>query len=173
MHGNESEPSDFLVENIALLPKGAKVLDVAMGVGRNAIYLARAGYDVDGVDISQEAVALAVESAEKVGVSINAQVGDLEQDYRLPENTYDVVVCFNYLHRPLISQIRSVIKPGGFIVYETFIVDQAQFGRPSNPDHLLKHNELLEMFSDFRCLSYHEGVYPGPKAVAGIVAQKT
>ena len=75
MHGNESEPSNFLVENIALLPKGAKVLDVAMGVGRNAIYLARAGYDVYGVDISQEAVALAIESAEKVGVSINAHMG--------------------------------------------------------------------------------------------------
>ena len=148
MHGNESEPSDFLVENIALLPKGAKVLDVAMGVGRNAIYLARAGYDVYGVDISQEAVALAIESAEKVGVSINAQVGDLEQDYRLPENTYDVVVCFNYLHRPLISQIRSVIKPGGFIVYETFIVDQAQFGRPSNPDHLLNQIDTCNQFGD-------------------------
>jgi len=171
-HTDEIEPSAFLIENMALLPKKAKALDVAMGAGRNAVYLAKAGYDVDGVDISQEAVALASESAEKAGVVINVQVGDLEQDYRLHENAYDVVVCFNYLHRPLVPQIRSAIKPGGFIVYETFIVDQAQFGRPSNPDHLLKHNELLEMFSDFRCLRYHEGIYPGPKAVAGIVAQK-
>jgi hypothetical protein len=52
------------------------------------------------------------------------------------------------------------------------MVDQVQFGRPSNPDHLLKHNELLEIFCDFRCLRYHEGIFLGPKAVAGIIAQK-
>lgn len=170
-HTDEIEPSAFLIENMALLPKG-KALDVAMGAGRNAVYLAKAGYYVDGVDISQEAVASALALAHKADVAINAQVGDLEQDYRLYENAYDVIVCFNYLHRPLIPQIKAALKTGGFIVYETFITDHAQFGRPSNPDHLLNHNELLDMFSDFRCLRYHEGIYPGPKAVAGIVAQK-
>jgi SAM-dependent methyltransferase len=172
MHGNESEPSDFLVENIGLLPKGAKVLDVGMGNGRNALYLAKAGYDVEGIDVSQEAVASAMLLAKRVGVVITAQVADLEQDYRLKMNAYDLIICFNYLHRPLIPQIKAAINDNGLIVYETFIVDQAQFGRPSNPDHLLKHNELLEVFGDFRCLRYHEGIYPGPKAVAGIIAQK-
>ena len=143
-----------------------------MGAGRNAVYLAKAGYDVDGVDVSQEAIATAIRLAQKDNVVINARVGDLEQDYRLPENAYDVVVCFNYLHRPLIPQIKAAIKSGGFVVYETFIIDQAQFGRPSNPEHLLRHNELLDMFNDFYCLRYHEGIYAGPKAVAGIVAQK-
>jgi hypothetical protein len=59
------------------------------------------------------------------------------------------------------------------VVYETFIVDQALFGRPRNPNHLLKHNELLRLFEDFRCLRYHEGVMANDKAVAGIVAEKT
>ena len=58
------------------------------------------------------------------------------------------------------------------IVYETFIVDQARFGKPRNPDHLLKHNELLHMFRDFRCHRYHEGVIADKKAVAGIIAEK-
>ena len=172
MHGNESEPSDFLVQNVELLPKGGRVLDVAMGSGRNAVYLAEAGYDVVGVDVSREAISSALELAEKAGAVIDAQVADLEQGYRLKADAYDIVVCFNYLHRPLIPQIKAAIKGGGFIVYETFIVDQAQFGRPSNPDHLLRHNELREMFGDFRCLRYSEGIFPGPKAVAGIVAQK-
>ena len=172
MHGNESEPSDFLVQNVELLPKGGKVLDVAMGAGRNTVYLAKAGYEVEGVDISQQAIASALESAEKAGVVIDAQVADLEQRYRLKVDAYDIVVCFNYLHRPLILQIKDAIRDDGFIVYETFIVDQAQFGRPRNPDHLLRHNELREMFGDFHCLRYAEGILPGPKAVAGIVAQK-
>ena len=58
------------------------------------------------------------------------------------------------------------------MVYETFIVDQAQFGKPRNPDHLLKHNELLHTFRDFRVLRYREGIVEGKKAVASIVAQK-
>jgi hypothetical protein len=61
------------------------------------------------------------------------------------------------------------------VVYETFLVDQAQWGKPKNPDYLLKHNELLEMFRDFRCLRYREGVFENGKdrrAIASIVAEK-
>ena len=57
-------------------------------------------------------------------------------------------------------------------MYETFIVDQAQFDRPQNPDYLLEHNELLDMFREFRCLRYREGIIEDKKAVASIVAQK-
>ncbi len=77
---NGFEPAQFLVENVELLPKG-RVLDVAMGSGRNAIYLARLGFEVEGVDMSPEAVNTALESAEKVGVTIRAQVADLEGNY--------------------------------------------------------------------------------------------
>jgi hypothetical protein len=69
-------------------------------------------------------------------------------------------------------QLRNWVRPGGMVVYETFIVDQAQFGRPRNPDHLLRHNELLHTFRDFRVLRYREGVLDNKKAVASIVAQK-
>jgi len=58
------------------------------------------------------------------------------------------------------------------VVYETFTVEQIRFGRPKNPDYLLEHNELLDMFCDFRCLRYREGVVEGRKAIAGIVAEK-
>ncbi len=172
-HTSGSEPSHFLIDNIELLPESAKALDVAMGTGRNAVYLAQRGYNVDGIDISQEAIEAAVALAQREGVSINTKLADLESGYHLPQDAYDVIICFNYLHRPLIDKIKNALKPGGFIIYETFIVDQAQFGRPRNPYHLLEHNELLDMFGDFRCLRYHEGIYPGPKAVAGIVAQKS
>jgi tellurite methyltransferase len=170
-HFNDLEPAQFLVENIELLPKG-RALDVAMGGGRNAIYLAKMGFEVEGVDVSPEAVRSALESARRVGVTIRAQIADLEGDYCIKKDAYDVIVCFNYLQRSLIPQIKDGLRKGGVVVYETFIVDQAQFGKPRNPDYLLKYNELLYLFRDFRCLRYREGVMPGPKAIASIVAQK-
>jgi tellurite methyltransferase len=58
------------------------------------------------------------------------------------------------------------------VVYETYTVDQPRFGKPKNPDYLLKYNELLDMFHEFRCLRYREGIIENRKAVAGIVAEK-
>ncbi len=165
------EPAQFLVENAELIPKG-RALDLAMGSGQNAIYLAQNGFKVEGVDISPEAVSRANESALKAGVTIKTVVADLEGDYRIVKEAYDLIICFHYLQRSLIPQIKDGLRQGGMIVYETFIDDQARFGRPKNPDHLLKRNELLDMFRDFRCLRYREGIMPGPKAIAGIVAEK-
>ncbi len=64
-------------------------------------------------------------------------------------------------------QIKEGVRRGGMVVYETFTIDQAQFGRPRNPDFLLKYNELLDMFRDFRCRLYREGIFNG-KAIASI-----
>ena len=171
-HENSLEPAQFLVENVELLPKG-RVLDVAMGNGRNAIYLARLGFEVEGVDISQEFANTALELAGKAGVAIKAKVADLESDFLIEKEAYEVIICFNYLQRTLLSQIKHGLRKGGMVVYETFIVDQAKFGKPKNPDYLLEHNELLNVFRDFRCLCYREGIFEGPKAIASIVAQKT
>lgn len=165
-----SEDSEFLVDNIGLLPKG-RVLDIAMGNGRNAIFLAKAGFDVEGIDRSEEAVMTALVEAKKQGVAIRPEVVDLEVNYTIEKGTYDLIICFNYLQRSLITQIKDGLRKGGMVVYETFIVDQAQFGKPSNPDYLLKHNELLVMFRDFRCLRYREGIINN-RAIAGIIAEK-
>ena len=170
-HDDSLEPAQFLVANVGLLPRG-RVLDVAMGNGRNAIYLARAGFEVEGVDMSPEAVNTALESAQEAGVTIRAQVTDLESDFQIEKGAYNVIICFNYLQRLLIPQIKEGLRPGGMVVYETFTVDQAQFGKPHNPDYLLKHNELLDMFREFRCLRYREGIMEKRKAIASIIAQK-
>jgi len=169
-HEHNLEPASFLLENFGLLPRG-RVLDVAMGFGRNAVFLAEMGYEVEGVDISPEAVDNALKLAEGAGVTIKAETANLEGDYHIKRDHYDVIICFNYLQRSLIPQIKEGLRQGGMVVYETFIVDQAQLGHPRNPDFLLQHNELLNMFHDFRCLRYREGLIEG-KAIAGIVAQK-
>ena len=165
------QPAQFLVENIDLLPRG-RALDVAMGSGRNAIYLARMGFQVEGMDASREVVEEALARARKEGISIQTRVEDLEKIPYIDEEAYDLVICFNYLQRSLMPQMKNWVRPMGMLLYETFIVDQVQFGKPHSPYHLLRHNELLHTFQDFRVLRYREGIVDGKKAIASILAQK-
>lgn len=169
-HDGGFAPAEFLVENAGLLPRG-RVLDVAAGNGRNAVYLAGLGFNVTGIDRSEEAVTAALEAARQAGVSVDMRVADLEVGQPIQADAYDVIICFNYLQRSLFPQIKAGVRRGGLVVYETFTIDQAQFGRPRNPDFLLKYNELLDMFRDFRCRLYREGVFGG-KAIASILAEK-
>ena len=171
IHESSLEPARFLVENTDLLPKG-RALDVAMGNGRNTVYLARMGFEVEGVDKSAQAVNRAMKLARKSGVIIRAKVADLEDNFHIEKCGYDLIICFNYLQRSLIRQIKDGLRSGGMVVYETFIVDQVQFGKPKNLNHLLKHNELLDFFRDFRCLRFREGVFERRKAVSSIIAEK-
>jgi rhodanese-related sulfurtransferase len=176
-HPHGLAPSSFLVDNFSLLPKGL-VLDVPMGEGRNAIYLATRGFDVDGVDANPKKVAKARAAARQLGAPIRAVVGNVEDGtYIIPLDAYNVIVVFNFLYRPLFREIRDGIAPGGVVVYQTYTVEQARLGRPRNPDYLLKPGELREAFLDWEILKYREFVGParsgGPdRAVAGIIARK-
>jgi tellurite methyltransferase len=171
VHENTFEPAKFLRDNIMLLPKG-RAIDVAMGNGRNAVFLAKMGFAVEGVDISPDAVKTALEAARDAGVAIKADVANLEGDYRIKASAYDVIICFRYLQRSLIPQIKEGLRRGGMVVYETFTVEQVRFGKPSNPEYLLKYNELLHLFLDFRCRFYQEGILETGKAMARLIAEK-
>jgi rhodanese-related sulfurtransferase len=170
-------PSSFLVEAFDLLPKGL-ALDLAMGEGRNAIYLATRGFDVDGVDASPRRVALARAAARRLGAPIRALVANVEDGtYVIPIGTYDVILVFNYLHRPILPDIKDGVVPGGVVVYQTFTTEQARYGRPRDPAHLLEPGELERTFADWEILRHREIVGPSrttgrPRALAGIVARK-
>lgn len=170
LHG-DTEPAAWLVDNIDLLLPG-RVLDVAMGNGRNSVYLAKLGFQVEGIDIDGEAVASALRLAGEAGVNLATRIGDLESDSIIATDIYDAVICFYYLHRPLIKEMKRGLKTGGVIVYETYLTDQSRWGKPQNPDHLLRWNELLELFREFRVLRYREGIIQPRKAIASLVAQK-
>jgi SAM-dependent methyltransferase len=165
------------VEHFHHLPKGL-ALDLAMGEGRNAIYLASRGFDVDGVDVDAAAVARARASSRKLSAPIRAVVGNVEDGtYIIPIETYDVIVVFHFLHRPLFRDLREGLKAGGVVVYQTFTVDQAQLGPPRNPAHLLRPGELRATFADWDILAEREGIEGGTagrplRALAGIVARK-
>lgn len=166
------EPVEFLRDHIDILP-GGKALDIAMGEGRNAVFLAKNGFDVDGCDVSETAIKKAHELAKENSVSINAFVADLET-YELPKNTYDVIACFYYLQRDLIPQIKQALKPGGMIIYETYTIENWERGLEGskNKDYLLKSNELLNFFRDFKIIYYRELVLNNKKAVASLIAKK-
>ena len=164
------KPVPFLRKHIRLLPRG-RALDLAMGEGRNAIFLAQQGFTVDGCDISEIAMRRCLARAREVGVRVRGFVVDLTT-YTIPGNTYDVILCFYYLERSLIPQIRQGLRPGGMVVYETFTIEQMQYWQPRNPAYLLQPNELLHFFQDFRILIYRELDYTGQKAIASLIAQK-
>jgi SAM-dependent methyltransferase len=169
------EPAALLVEYLPLLPKAGKALDIAMGAGRNALYLACLGFWVTAIDLSAVAVERCRQKAERLRLPIEALVADLEH-YPLPIEEYDLIINFYYLQRSLAPQIVAALKPGGMLVFETYTVDQLQFGwGPKSPDHLLRPGELQEMFAELETLLYHEGIIQGdrgPKAVAQLIARK-
>lgn len=165
------EPAPLLVENLGILPRG-KALDLAMGFGRNALYLAEHGFEVEGIDIEERCVRHCLEEARRRGLSLRASVADLER-HRLAAEAYDLVICFYYLERALVLQIKTALKAGGIVLFETFLIDQhLKYGKPRHRHYCLEHNELLRLFGDFRVLYYREGWASAERATASLVAQK-
>jgi tellurite methyltransferase len=164
-----TEPIPFLKDNISLLPKN-KALDLAMGEGRNGVYLATQGFDVLGLDISPIGLNKAQQLAKHFNTTIQTRVVDLE-NYQLEKNSYDVIICTYYLQRDLFNQIKASLKPGGMVLIETFNSDYLKYSRFPKK-YLLKHNELLEIFKDFKVIRYQ--MYDdGKEAFSSIIAQKS
>ena len=171
------QPASFLRQVFATdawqLPRG-RALDIACGKARNSLYLAELGFEVAAMDISAVALDEGRKRAELKQRRIDWRQTDLEA-VQLDEAAFDLVVNFNYLQRSLIPQIKRAVKVGGYVIYETYLIDQQELGHPKNPDYLLRHNELLEHFRDFRVLYYREGKFTEVDEAsyrAGILAQR-
>lgn len=150
---------------------GGTVLDVACGSGRNARYFLHRGHSVVAVDRTIEAVA-------DLGATCGCRIveADLEGGGGLPMagRRFAAVIVTNYLHRPLFPALIASVEPGGVFIYETFAQGNENFGRPRNPDFLLKPGELLEAVRDrLRVIAYEEGavVEPRPAVVQRICAR--
>ena len=162
----ESVPAPFLAENISLLAPG-RTLDLAAGTGRNAIFLAAHGHRVLAVDVARTALE-AIRRRSAIDV---AQV-DLDQPCFHPCSV-DNLVSINFLDRRLFPEMLGWLKPGGVLLFDTFLIDQRERGHPRNPAFLLAHNELLERIRGLRILRYREGPVSDPSGTsyrAGAVA---
>ena len=140
-HDRLEAPSPWIVRFAPLVAAGAHVLDVACGYGRHARLFAARGARVVAVD--RDAQALATLSAVE---GIATMLADLEQSaWPFQDQRFDAIVVTNYLHRPLLPRLVATLAPGGVLLYETFAVGNAAYGKPSNPDFLLAPGELLDL----------------------------
>lgn len=154
-------PSPWVVRHAQSIPARGKVLDLACGSGRHARFLAGLGYPVLAVDRDAEALA---------GLStiegITTRLLDLEgEEWPLAGQVFDGIVVTNYLWRPRLPDVLALLAPGGALIYETFMVGNAAYGKPSNPAFLFQAGELRQLAAaaGLREVDYAEGYVASPK----------
>ena len=169
-----THPSPLLAAWLDRLPRG-RALDVACGLGRNAILLAANGYAVDAMDISAVALAGARERAGAAGVAVNWIETDLD-GAEIARDAYDVIVVARFLDRRLIPRLVDALRPGGHVVYDHHYITPVAVDGPSSRRFRARPNELLERFRTLRILSWEEGIVADPDgrhmALARLVACK-
>lgn len=130
------------------------VLDVASGGGRHARLFRELGFEVFAVDLRDPGIP-----------GVKFIQADLEDGTPWPfeGRRFGGIVVTNYLHRPLFPRLPESLEEGGVLIYETFMQGNERFGKPSNPDFLLRPGELLEAFSALNVLGFEEGQVERPK----------
>ncbi len=150
-------------------------LDLACGTGRNGLFLARHNIPVVFADNNPAVLEKIVGESDQWNTRSQCWEVDFEDPGQQPlaGKKFDVILVFNYLHRPLIPPIRESLVAGGLLLYETFTVSQAAVGRPCNPDYLLEYGELRNWFRGWEILADFEGSESSPtRHFASLVARK-
>jgi tellurite methyltransferase len=178
------EAASFVRELLPLLPRGP-ALDLACGAGRHAMLLA-SRQPVTAIDRSAVGLDLLEQRARDSGLyvrraglaeaiatsrhGIDLVEADLER-VCLPEASFKLILCVQYLQRSLFGQIARALAPGGMVLFETYTRAQLEFaGGPKNPEHLLEHGELRVAFPTLRLLFYRE--LRAGKGIASLIARK-
>jgi len=165
------DASAWLKRFAAAIPQDGLVLDLAAGSGRHSIYLAKLGYSLLAVDRDLD-VLLPLED-----YSIEIAALDLEaEEWPLQGRQFSGIVVSNYLYRPHLDLLPKMLLNGGVLIYETFALGNAAFGKPSNPHFLLNPGELLALADrhGLQVLAY-EDIYvdhPKPAMIQRICAVK-
>lgn len=170
-HDHILQPSAWIARWAGLIPRGSRVLDLACGTGRNTRMLASHGLQVEAVDRDPDALAMLV------GLQgIATRRADLEADeWPYPSERFDAIVVCSYLHRPLFPTLLEALAPDGLLIYETFARGNERYGRPGNPDFLLRPGELLEVARGrLAVVAFEEGFVaePRPAVVQRICAAR-
>jgi tellurite methyltransferase len=169
------DPDPFLEQAFSqyvqpLFPRGGNALDLAGGAGRHAISLAKHGWSVTLLDISDAGIELAKQNAGPLASHINFVVDDLTH-FQASQTKFDLVMGFFYLERAIFPEIVKAVRPGGLLMYKTYTSKQSKLrGGPKHPRHLLQPGELLRLLKGLHVLHYRETV--AEKATAEVVAAK-
>ena len=162
--------SPWIAAWASLVPADAAVLDVAAGKGRHTRFFAERGHPVTAIDRDVSGLPIAD--------AIEIIAADLEDGspWPLAGRTFGAVVVTNYLHRPLLPMLLDSVEPGGVLLYETFMIGNERFGKPSRPEFLLRDGELLELARGrFSVIAYEARLISEPKMamVQRIAARRT
>lgn len=153
-------PSDFVLRNLDTIERGGDVLDLACGRGRHVGALLDRGFRVTAVDIDATAIARLPHHPRLIAITHDLEDGS-EWHWA---GRYDGIVVTNYLHRPTLALLPDLLRVGGILIYETFMVGNEEFGRPSSPDYLLQQNELLDTFdSTMDVIDFEQGYTDLPR----------
>jgi SAM-dependent methyltransferase len=167
-------PSNWITHN-APPPRASanRALDLACGKGRHSFWLSDQGWQVTAIDRD-----LSQTDCHK-NPDINWIEADLETgQWPMIDQTFDLVIVVNYLHRPLFDDLRRSVQPSGTLIYETFMVGNEKYGQPRSPEFLLKPDELRTAFPDWTVMDFKQGAdggidTPSPTAIRqSIVVQK-
>lgn len=168
-------PSPWFVWHADVIGEGCRVLDIACGQGRHAIAAARLGAHVVALDADGDNLSAAEEAAKLAGVRVEWVRTDLERD-PLPPGVFDVVTIFNYLDRARMPTFLQAVAPGGWVLLETFLEQQREFGwGPSSPDHLLRPAEIISLVQPFEIMLARdviETIDGQQMALASVLAQR-
>lgn len=156
-----NEPSPWIVRFASWPRQGADVLDLACGNGRHSKVFLDLGHNVTAVDRDLSRLALPRNVSGFTTLETDLEDGS---PWPFSGRVFAAVVVTNYLYRPLFPDIIACLEPGGVLIYETFGLGNERFGRPRNPDHLLKAGELLDAVrGSLRVIAYEDIERPAPK----------
>lgn len=155
-------------------------LDIGCGSGRDMVYLAKNGWEMHGIDYQKEALQRSQLLAHNNQLNIHCYQQDLEKNARpfeqlhpqgLPRS-FDLITVCRYLHRPLLANLKALLNPGGYIIYQTFMQGCEKISSPKNPNFLLKENELKHYFEDFTLINNEVVHLPDGRPFSAFIAQR-
>lgn len=150
------EPSRWLVECAGLLPPPGRALDVAGGTGRNGLWLARHGWSVTIVDVSDVALAQALERADEEHLTVATLSADLSVD-PFPAGPWNLIALFHYLDRGLFPVIMGSLAPGGVLIGALATITNLERNERPPAGYLLEDGELPELLQGLELVAYAEG----------------
>jgi SAM-dependent methyltransferase len=169
-------PSAWFTWHADILGPGVRVLDLASGPGRHALLAAEYGAEVVAVDSDGNSLAVLEREAQRRRLTVKCLHLDLRTSQIAPAS-FDVVLLFDYLDRQRFPDFRAAVKPGGYLVAETFLAAQRQQGwGPESDDHLLQPGELVRLVAPFEVILAREVIEMidgRPAAIASVLAVNT
>ncbi len=149
------QPARVLSDHLHLLPRHGKALDLACGLGANALLLGQQGLETWAWDISPVAIKRLDEAAQQTGLSVHTETRDVILQPPQPDS-FDVIVVSRFLERSLAPALQAALRSGGVLFYQTFTKLRVTEGGPRNPHFLLEDNELLHLFAALKVRVYRE-----------------